>query len=63
MVRAGTGPADPPFTASYRLVVGDDGRVRRLSVTSATAGRERHLTLNRTGDGFWLLDTGRRPPC
>jgi hypothetical protein len=58
MVRAGTGSADPAFTASYRLVTGDDGRVHRLAVTSATAGRERHLTLNRTDDGFWLLDTG-----
>jgi hypothetical protein len=46
------------FTASYRLVVGDDGRCERLSVTSATAQRERHLTINRTEDGFWLLDTG-----
>ncbi len=59
MVRAGNGPADPPFTASYRLDAGDGGRVRRLAVTSATAGRERYLTLNRTDDGFWLLDTGR----
>jgi hypothetical protein len=32
--------------------------VRRIAVTSATAGRERHLTLNRTDDGFWLIDTG-----
>jgi uncharacterized protein len=46
------------FTASYRLVVGDDGRLARLSVTSATAERERHLTINRTDDGIWLLDTG-----
>jgi hypothetical protein len=58
MVRAGGGPADPPFTASYRLDAGDNGRVRRLAVTSATDGRERYLTLNRTDDGFWLLDTG-----
>jgi hypothetical protein len=46
------------FTASYRLVVGDDGRLARLSLTSATAERERHLTINRTDDGVWLLDTG-----
>jgi hypothetical protein len=46
------------FTASYRLVVADDGTCERLSVTSATAERERHLTINRTDDGFWLLDTG-----
>jgi len=46
------------FTASYRLVVNHDGTVERLSVTSATAQRERHLTMNRTEDGFWLLDTG-----
>ncbi len=49
---------DGDFTASYRLVVADDGTVERLSVTSATATRERHLTINRTEDGFWLLDTG-----
>jgi hypothetical protein len=58
MVHAGSGAADPPFTASYRLVADGDGTLRRLAVTSATAGRERHLTLNRTDDGFWLLDTG-----
>jgi hypothetical protein len=52
--------ADPEgdFTASYRLVVAEDGAVERLSLTSATAQRERHLTINRTEDGFWLLDTG-----
>jgi hypothetical protein len=49
---------DGDFTASYRLVVGTDGGVERLSVTSATAGRERHLTINRTEDGLWLLDRG-----
>jgi hypothetical protein len=49
---------DGEFTASYRLVVDADGALERLSVTSATAGRERHLTINRTDDGFWLLDTG-----
>ena len=58
MVHAGGGPDDPPFTASYRLVAGPDGALHRLAVTSATAARERHLTLNRTDDGFWLLDTG-----
>ena len=52
--------ADPgaEYTASYRLVVRDDGTVERVSITSATATRERHLTLNRTDDGYWLLDTG-----
>ena len=59
MVRAGNGATDPPFSASYRLDAGDGGRVRRLAVTTATAGRERYLTLNRTDDGFWLLDTGQ----
>jgi hypothetical protein len=55
MVR--TDPAGD-FTASYRLVVGSDGQLQRLSLTSATATRERHLTLNRTDDSFWLLDRG-----
>jgi hypothetical protein len=52
--------ADPAgdFTASYRLIVTEGGTVERLSVTSATAARERHLTINRTEDGYWLLDTG-----
>lgn len=49
---------DGDFTSSYRLVVAPDGTLERLSVTSATAGRERHLTMNRTEDGFFLLDTG-----
>jgi hypothetical protein len=57
MVHGGDADA-PAFTASYRLVADADGRLRRLAVTSATADRERHLTLNRTDDGFWLLDTG-----
>jgi hypothetical protein len=52
--------ADPGagWTASYRLVVREDGGVERASFTSATAARERHLTINRTEDGYWLLDTG-----
>jgi hypothetical protein len=49
----------PDFTASYRLVVDEDGLLSRLSVTSDTAARERNLTMNRTGDGYWLLDAGR----
>jgi uncharacterized protein len=56
LVRA---PLDAPaFTASYRLFVDEDGVLARLSVTSATAERERNLTLNHTEDGYWLLDTG-----
>lgn len=49
---------DGDWTASYRLVVSEDGSVERASFTSATAERERHLTVNRTEDGYWLLDTG-----
>lgn len=49
---------DGDWTASYRLVVSEDGSVERASFTSATAARERHLTVNRTEDGYWLLDTG-----
>ena len=51
-------PGEPPFTASYRLVVNDEGVLTRLAVTTATAERERTLTLNRTEDGYWMLDTG-----
>ncbi|MFC5994617.1 putative glycolipid-binding domain-containing protein [Pseudonocardia hispaniensis] len=55
MIRPGAGGG---FTASYRLVIAEDGGVQRVSVTSATPEREKHLTINRTDDGFWLLDTG-----
>lgn len=47
----------PGFTASYRLIVGDDDVVQRVSLTAATAARERHLTLNRSEDGVWLADS------
>jgi uncharacterized protein len=52
--------ADPEgeYTASYRIVVREDGTIERVSITSATGERERHLTINRTEDGYWLLDTG-----
>lgn len=52
-----TGPRGE-LTASYRLTVNEDRAVERLSVTAATADRERHLTMNRTEDGYWLLDDG-----
>ncbi|MCW0212062.1 MAG: putative glycolipid-binding domain-containing protein [Pseudonocardia sp.] len=46
------------LTASFSVTVGDDGTLARLSLSSATAERERHLTANRTDDGFWMLDDG-----
>jgi uncharacterized protein len=46
------------FTASYNLVVNEDGTLARLSVTAATMAGEKHLTIQRTDDGFWLLDDG-----
>ncbi|MFR9804948.1 putative glycolipid-binding domain-containing protein [Pseudonocardia sp. RS010] len=46
------------FTASYSLLVREDGTLGRLSLSSATTGSEKHLTINRTEDGFWLLDDG-----
>jgi uncharacterized protein len=46
------------FTASYRLIVADDGVVQRVSLTTASAARERHLTLNRSEEGIWLADSG-----
>lgn len=45
------------FTASYRLVVDDTGVLHRVSITSATHERERHLTLNRSEEGNWLADS------
>lgn len=51
-------PDVPAFTAEYRLFADDAGRLSRVSVTSVDEQRQRHLTANRTDDGFWLLDTG-----
>jgi len=48
----------PDLTASYRLLVGNDGVLKRVSITSATAARERHLTLSRSEEGRWLADSG-----
>ena len=61
MIRHAGPGADGPggvFTASYRLVVGEDGALRRLVVDAAAAERERHLTISRSGDGDWLVDHG-----
>ncbi|GAA1871082.1 putative glycolipid-binding domain-containing protein [Pseudonocardia ailaonensis] len=49
---------DGDLTASYSLVVRDDGTLSRLSVSAATTAFEKHLTMSRTEDGFWLLDNG-----
>lgn len=46
------------FTASYRLVVGENGDVQRLVVDAAAAEREWHLTISRSADGDWLVDDG-----
>ncbi|MBV9314284.1 MAG: putative glycolipid-binding domain-containing protein [Pseudonocardia sp.] len=51
-------PDGSAFTASYRLSVGESGVLSRLSLNSASAQRERALTLSRSDDGYWLLDTG-----
>lgn len=48
----------PDFTASYRLIIAEGGVVERVSLTTAVAARERHLTLNRSEDGVWLADSG-----
>lgn len=51
-------PDTEPLTAEYRLFVDEVGLLSRVTIASVTAARERHVTVNRTEDGFWLLDTG-----
>jgi hypothetical protein len=46
------------LTASYSVSVAEDGTLARLTLSSATAERERHFTANRTDDNCWLLDDG-----
>lgn len=55
MIRAS--PDAEPLSAEYRLFVDEAGLVSRVTVASVTAARERQVTVNRTEDGFWIIDT------
>ncbi len=48
----------PAFSASYDLVTDESGVTRRLSLRTTTAGGERHASIARDEENYWLVDAG-----
>jgi len=54
-----TAGPDEQFSASFEVGVGEEGTVKRLLLRSATVEEEKQISLSRTADGAWLVDTGK----
>ncbi|WP_280468391.1 putative glycolipid-binding domain-containing protein [Nocardia cyriacigeorgica] len=52
----GAGAEHPAFSASYDLVTDENGATRRLSLRSTTAAGERHASISRDEENYWLID-------
>ncbi|WP_280480468.1 putative glycolipid-binding domain-containing protein [Nocardia cyriacigeorgica] len=52
----GAGTEHPAFSASYDLVTDENGATRRLSLRSTTAAGERHASISRDEENYWLID-------
>lgn len=50
--------AHPAFSASYDLVTDELGVTRRLSLRTSVAGGERHTSISRDTEGYWLVGEG-----
>ncbi|WP_268240928.1 putative glycolipid-binding domain-containing protein [Nocardia camponoti] len=48
----------PAFSASYDLVTDEAGATRRLSLRTTTAAGERHASIQRDEENYWLVDAG-----
>ncbi|MEU3014047.1 putative glycolipid-binding domain-containing protein [Nocardia asteroides] len=48
----------PAFSASYDLVTDEAGATRRLSLRTTTAAGERHASISRDEENYWLVDAG-----
>ncbi|MEV0435987.1 putative glycolipid-binding domain-containing protein [Nocardia sp. NPDC050413] len=48
----------PAFSASYDLVTDEAGATRRLSLRTTTAAGERHASVSRDEENYWLVDAG-----
>lgn len=51
-------PAHEAFSASYDLVTDENGVTRRLSLRTSVAGGERHTSISRDTEGYWLVGDG-----
>ncbi len=54
-----TAGPDEAFSASFEVGVGEEGTVKRLLLRSATVEEEKQISLSRTADGAWLVDSGK----
>ncbi|MGW4090961.1 putative glycolipid-binding domain-containing protein [Nocardia sp. NPDC004750] len=54
----GAGAEHPAFSASYDLVTDENGVTKRLSLRTTTAGGERHASIARDEENYWLVDAG-----
>ncbi|MEV0296511.1 putative glycolipid-binding domain-containing protein [Nocardia sp. NPDC050710] len=48
----------PAFSASYDLVTDENGVTKRLSVRATTSAGERHASIARDEENYWLVDAG-----
>ncbi|WP_431966526.1 putative glycolipid-binding domain-containing protein [Nocardia sp. bgisy134] len=48
----------PAFSASYDLVTDENGATKRLSLRATTAAGERHASIARDEENYWLVDAG-----
>ncbi|MGN2634787.1 putative glycolipid-binding domain-containing protein [Nocardia takedensis] len=48
----------PAFSASYDLVTDENGVTKRLSLRATTAAGERHASIARDEEDYWLVDAG-----
>ena len=55
MIGGGCGE-HPAFSASYDLVTDENGATTRQSLRSTTASGERHASLSRDEENYWLVD-------
>ncbi|NKY50023.1 putative glycolipid-binding domain-containing protein [Nocardia vermiculata] len=55
---AGESADHPAFSASYDLVTDEVGRTKRLSLRSTVTAGERHASIARDEENYWLVDAG-----
>ncbi|MFD4293738.1 putative glycolipid-binding domain-containing protein [Rhodococcus sp. NPDC058505] len=48
----------PAFSASYDLVTDEAGVTRRLSLRTSLATGERHVSISRDAEGYWMVEDG-----
>ncbi|MFI6870851.1 putative glycolipid-binding domain-containing protein [Nocardia sp. NPDC050406] len=55
---AGANAEHEAFSASYDLVTDENGVTKRLSLRSTIAAGERHASIARDEENYWLIDAG-----